>query len=263
MGRIQGILRCREVLYASLLLITVLLLWEVSSTTVRSSFFPGPREVLRSLSTLLTKGDVEGIRLHEHALHSLLRVLGGFALACVTAIPLGILMGLREGVYRSSKPVLEPLRFIPPLAWIPLVIILLSGYWRYLFVIWLGAFFPILINTMSGIKRTSPTLVEVSKSFGAKNRTTVKKVVIPSALPEITSGMRVGLGVGWMCIVAAEMIGGERVGLGRLILKYSELLRVDMILAGMIAIGIVGLLMNEILLRTERRLFVWRKEISL
>jgi NitT/TauT family transport system permease protein len=253
----------REPFYALLLLLGVLLLWEVLSRAVHSSFFPGVGEVLGSLRTLLTRGDVEGIRLHEHALHSLLRVLGGFSLACLTAIPLGILMGLREGTYRLSKPVLEPVRFIPPLAWIPLVILLLSGYWRYLFVIWLGAFFPILLSTISGIKRTSPTLVEVSKSFGANNRTTVRKVVIPSALPEITSGMRVGLGVGWMCIVAAEMIGGERVGLGRLILKYSELLRVDMVVAGMIAIGVVGLLMNEVLLRTEKRLFIWRREVSL
>jgi NitT/TauT family transport system permease protein len=253
----------REPFYASLLLLGVLLLWEALSRVVHSSFFPGVGEVLGSLWSLLTKGDVERIRLHEHALHSLLRVLGGFSLACLTAIPLGILMGLREGTYRLSKPVLEPVRFIPPLAWIPLVILLLSGYWRYLFVIWLGAFFPILLNTISGIKRTNLTLVEVSKSFGANNRTTVRKVVIPSALPEITSGMRVGLGVGWMCIVAAEMIGGERVGLGRLILKYSELLRVDMVVAGMITIGVVGLLMNEVLLRTEKRLFVWRKEVSL
>jgi len=253
----------REPFHASLLLLGVLLLWEALSRTVHSAFFPGVGEVLGSLWTLLIKGDVEGIRLHEHALHSLLRVLGGFSLACLTAIPLGILMGLREGAYRLSKPVLEPVRFIPPLAWIPLVILLLSGYWRYLFVIWLGAFFPILLNTINGVKRTSPTLVEVSRSFGASKGTTVKKVVIPSALPEITAGMRVGLGVGWMCIVAAEMIGGERVGLGRLILKYSELLRVDMVVAGMVAIGVVGLLMNEVLLRMEKRLFVWRKEVSL
>jgi len=253
----------REPFYASLLLLGVLLLWETLSRVVHSAFFPGVGEVLGSLWTLLTKGDMEGIRLHEHTLHSLLRVLGGFSLACLTAIPLGILMGLREGAYRLSKPVLEPVRFIPPLAWIPLVMILLSSYWRYLFVIWLGAFFPLLLSTISGIKRTSPTLVEVSKSFGAGKGTTVKKVVIPSALPEITAGMRVGLGVGWMCIVAAEMMGGESVGLGKLILKYSNIMMVDMMVAGMIAIGVVGLLMNEVLLRTEKRLFVWRREVSL
>ena len=255
--------RLREVLYLLFPLLAVMLLWEFSSRTISSSFFPGPEEVFRSFFTLLTKGDMERIRLHEHIFYSLLRVLGGFTIACSTAIPLGILMGLREGVYRSSKSVLEPIRFIPPLAWIPLVFLLLSGTWRYLFVIWLGAFFPILINTMGGIKRTNPTLVEVSKSFGAKSGTTVKKVVIPSALPEILSGMRVGLGVGWMCIVAAEMMSGESVGLGKLILKASEFMRVDMVVAGMITIGMLGLLMNEILLRTERHLFSWRKEIPL
>jgi ABC-type nitrate/sulfonate/bicarbonate transport system permease component len=130
-------------------------------------------------------------------------------------------------------------------------------------IIWLGSFFPVLLNTIAGVKRTNPTLVEVARVLGADKKSTILKVMWPSALPEIAAGMRIGLGVGWMCIMAAEMIGGERVGLGRLILKYAELLRVDVIFVGMITIGIIGLLMNEVFIWTEKRIFRWRVEVRI
>jgi NitT/TauT family transport system permease protein len=157
---------------------------------------------------------------------------------------------------------LEPLRFIPPIAWIPLVVILLSGYARYVLIIWLGAFFPILLSTVAGVKRTSSVLVDVAKSFGADSKSIVLEVVVPSALPEVAAGMRIGLGVGWMCIVAAEMIGGETVGLGRLILRYAQLLQIDVVIVGMVTIGLLGLVMNELFLQAEKRLFRWRKEVK-
>ena len=120
-----------------------------------------------------------------------------------------------------------------------------------------------LLNTVAGINRTNPTLVEVAKVSGADKKSTILKVMIPSALPEIVAGMRIALGVGWMCIMAAEMIGGEMVGLGRLILKYAELLQVDVILVGMITIGIIGLAMNEAFIWVERRVFRWRVEVRI
>ena len=261
--------RLREIFHASrtlifnvVLIILIFFVWELVAGVVRSIFFPGFTDVARAFVTIAKDGDIEGIRLLDHSIASMGRVLAGFGLACVTAIPLGLAMGLRRGIYHSTKSVIETIRLIPPIAWIPLVIILLTGYWRYTFIIWLGAFFPILINTMAGVKRTNPIFVDVSKTFGANKRSTISKVVIPSALPETIAGMRIGLGIGWMCIVAAEMIGGEMVGLGRLILKYAELLRVDVVIVGMILIGIIGLLMNEIFLRTEKRLFRWRVEVT-
>jgi NitT/TauT family transport system permease protein len=130
-------------------------------------------------------------------------------------------------------------------------------------IIWLGAFFPILLNTIAGVERTSPTLINVAKVFGADGRSTTFKVVVPSALPETLAGMRIGLGVGWMCIVAAEMMGGEPVGLGRLIIKHVELLQIDTSIAGIVFIGIIGLLMNEIFLQIEKRLFKWRMEVKI
>jgi NitT/TauT family transport system permease protein len=127
----------------------------------------------------------------------------------------------------------------------------------------LALFFPVLINTIVGINRTNPTLIDVARVLGADKKSTILKVMIPSALPEIVAGMRIGLGVGWMCIMAAEMMGGEMVGLGRLILKYAELLRVDVILVGMLTIGIIGLLMNEAFIWAEKRVLRWRVEVRI
>jgi ABC-type nitrate/sulfonate/bicarbonate transport system permease component len=241
----------------------LLFLWQVATLVVHSPFFPSPLDVAKAFVTIATIGDIEHITLLAHSEASIFRVLVGFGLACITGIPLGIAIGLRPGIYGWTRSVIEPIRFIPPIAWIPLAIILLTGFSRYMLIIWLGSFFPVLLNTIAGVKRTNPTLVEVARVLGADKKSTILKVMWPSALPEIAAGMRIGLGVGWMCIMAAEMIGGERVGLGRLILKYAELLRVDVIFVGMITIGIIGLLMNEVFIWTEKRIFRWRVEVRI
>jgi len=254
-------LRLRRFIVHNLVL-GVVLVWELTARLVRSVFFPTPTEVVNAIITLIAVGDVEKISLITHVSSSISRVLSGFAVACITAVPLGLLMGLKREVYNSARILLESIRFVPPIAWIPLLIILLTGFSRYVAIIWIGAFFPILINTIAGVRRTNPTFVTVAKVFGADKKTTIYKVVIPSSLPEVVVGMRIGLGIAWMCIVAAEMLGGELTGLGRLIYKYARLLRVDMVLAGIILVGIIGFLMNEIFLRIERHLFRWRVEVT-
>lgn len=253
----------RSTLNNAFSLICFILLWEFLSITLSSPFFPSPLDVVKAFFILFVKGDVEGISLISHITASVSRVLLGFSLAVVTGIPLGLIMGLRRTVYSSVKSVVEPLRFIPPIAWIPLAIILLTGYGRYMFIIWLGAFFPVLLNTITGVQRVNPVFVDVAKIFGANRKIIITKIVFSNALPEIFAGMRIGLGVGWMCIVAAEMIGGEMAGLGWLILKYGELLDVSSMIVGMVLIGVIGLFMNEAFLRVEKNLFKWRKEVTL
>lgn len=243
-------------------IILMILAWELAAEVVDSKYFPTFTDVVRAFARIATVGDIEGNNLFIHSISSIKRVLAGFSLACVTGIPLGLAMGLRRKIYDSTKSVTETVRFIPPIAWIPLVIILLSGFWRYVFIIWLGAFFPILISTITGVKRTNPVFIDVSKTFGADRKSIIHRVVIPSALPEAMAGMRIGLGIGWMCIMAAEMIGAEEAGLGRLIYNYYLLHQVDVILVGMISIGIIGLFMNELFLRIEKRLFKWRTEVA-
>ena len=111
--------------------------------------------------------------------------------------------------------------------------------------------------------RVNPVHVNVVKVFGASRMYIIRKIVVPSVLPDIATGMRVGLGVAWMCILAAEMIGGEMVGIGRLILKYAELLCMSEILVGMLIIGIIGFIMNEIFILVENYIFRWRSEVSI
>lgn len=256
--------RGSQVLVMNLIGVAVFLaLWQLTAQLYGSPFFPGPAAVARAAVRLALQGDVNGYSLLDHTGQSLLRVLAGFVAACLTGVPLGLAMGLYQKLYAGSRSVIEPVRFIPPLAWIPIAIVTLVGFFRYVFIIWLGAFFPIFIATLVGVPRVEIIHKNVAKVHGADRWYVLRKVVIPSVLPDILGGMRVGLGIGWMCIVAAEMIGGEMVGLGKLILKYAELLRMAEVVVGMLVIGLCGLVMNEIFLRVEKRLFQWRWEVTL
>jgi len=247
--------------YNALALSIFILLWTVVSWISESLFLPTPWTVLKSFLDLCTYGDVEGISLGMHIFKSTLRIFAGFVAACILGIPLGILMGLYPRVYDSTKSIIEPIRFIPPVAWIPLVIVLLVGFSRYAFIIWLGAFFPIFIGTLLSVRGVNPTHIDVPRSFGAKRLYIIWKIVIPSTLPDIFTGMRVGMGIGWDCIMAAEMIGGENEGLGVMILKYAELIRIEDIIVGMIVIGAIGFFINEIFIFVERRVFKWKEAI--
>lgn len=253
----------KTAVYNVLTLIVVLILWTLLAEWQHSIYFPPPGAILKSLVGLVTKGDIEGISLGMHVWKSLLRIFAGFGAACAIGIPLGLLMGLYPKLYSSTRSVTEPVRFIPPIAWIPVAIVLLVGFTRYVFLIWLGAFFPIFITTLKSVARVNPIHLNVVTVFGASRAYKIRKIIIPSVLPDIVTGMRVGLGIAWMCIVAAEMIGGEMIGLGRLILKYAELQRMGEIVVGMLTIGTIGFVMNEIFIVIEKKLFKWRQEVSL
>lgn len=253
----------KTIFYNLISLTGVAILWTLFSWWQNSPFFPSPRAIWVAFVGLVTKGDVEGINLGMHIWMSLVRIFAGFSAACILGIPLGLLMGLYPKLYNRTRSIIEPVRFIPPIAWIPMAIVLLVGFSRYAFLIWLGAFFPIFITTLLSVSRVNPVHINVAKVFGASRLYIIRKIVVPSVLPDIATGMRVGLGIAWMCIVAAEMIGGEMVGIGRLILKYAELIRMSEIIVGMLVIGIIGFIMNEIFIVVERRIFRWRSQVSI
>jgi ABC-type nitrate/sulfonate/bicarbonate transport system permease component len=258
----RGIRRFKSIAISLASIIAFLLLWEAATLVVNSPFFPGPYSVFLAFIRISTVGDFDGYTLGWHSAVSLYRVLLGFMAGAVTGIPLGLFMGIKLAVKDIATPIIEPLRFIPPMAWIPLSIVLLIGLERYVFLIWVGAFFPILLNTIAGVRRTSITLVNVARTFGADDNAVLRHIIFPSALPEIMTGLRVGLGIGWMCIVAAEMMGGDPVGLGRLIIKYANFLQIDVVIVGMVAIGLLGLAMNYFILLLEKRMFRWRVEVT-
>jgi len=247
------------------------LIWQAIFLTLPSPLqesFPDPVSVATEFWRLCTVGDINQNTLLVHSVASFSRLILGFAIAVLTGLPLGLLMSLRASFYRILKPLVEILRPIPPIAWIPLAIVLFKITYGPLFIIWLGAFFPILLNTIAGVRRTSPILMDVAKTFGADKKKVTAKVVVPSALPEVFTGLRIGLGVGWMSIIAAEMLGPSSLlgqgpqGLGYLIYNYWMSGLIASVVAGMIAIGVIAYIINEIFLQTEKRMFKWRKEVT-
>lgn len=255
--------RARSIGWGLVSLVVFLALWQLVAVLADSPFLPGPIETGRAFVDLQTNGDVTRLTIMDHVIASTQRVLIGFALGAVIGGPIGVLMGLYPKLWAATRVVLEPLRFIPPIAWIPIAIVLMTGMTRFAFLIFLGAFFPVLIGTLTAISRVENLHLDVAKVCGASRFWAVRHVVIPSVLPEAMASMRVGLGIGWMTIVAAEMAGGDPRGLGKFMINYAELLRIPEIIVGMVIIGILGFVLNELLLLAEKRLFKWRWKVTI
>ena len=240
-----------------------LALWEFAAVEIASPFFSGPVKVVQAFMRLAVHGDTFGNSLWTHSWASIHRVLVGFGLGVLGGVPLGLLMGLYPKLYARTRAVLEPFRFIPPIAWIPLAIIFFSGLTRFAFLILLGAFFPIFTSTLVGVARVEPIHRKVGVVYGAGKFWILCHVVVPTVMPDILAGMRVGLGAAWLTIVAAELAGGISTGLGRMMTNYAELVQVPEVIVGMLLIGFIGFLMNEILLLIEKYLFRWRWQVTL
>ncbi len=219
--------------------------------------------VLSDLIRLTTEGDSEGHFLIDHVQVSLTRVAIGFVFAAATAIPFGIAIGRYRLVDSIFGPVVEAMRPIPPIAWIPLAILLFrtNMLGAQVFIIWVGAFFPILINTTTGVRRTEPVHIDAAKTFGAGEVQILSKIVLPSAGPEVFAGLRIGFGIGWMCLVAAEMIGGG-LGLGYLVLIMQQVGRTGAVISSMLLIGLIGFLISYFFLIIEKKLLRWRQTVS-
>jgi ABC-type nitrate/sulfonate/bicarbonate transport system permease component len=245
-----------------LLPLLLILIWQgLSSIQVIPSYkLPSPVEILLGFKDLLILGVPPGNLLHNHVLYSLYRVALGYAIAALLAIPLGLLMGWSSGLLKMIRPLFELVRPIPPLAWIPIAILWFGiGIKSAAFIIFLGAFFPILLNTISGVLSIQPILIEAARTLHAKEKDIFLKVLLPGAVPSIFVGMRIGIGIGWMTLVAAEFTGvKEGYGLGYMIMTARDIQRPDEILAGMLVIGVIGLLIDIGLRATESRMIRWR-----
>ena len=229
--------------------------WQLASAAglVPSVAMPSPVRVAQAFLVLLSSGE-----LARHVAVSLARVLAGSTAAAALAIGLGVAVGLSPRVERSTDLVLQVLRPIPPIAWIPLAIVWFGiGELSKLYIIFLGAFFPILVSVVAGIRQTEHRFVELARVLGIPRARFVRHVVLPGATPVIMSSLRVGLGVAWMCVVAAELIAASQ-GVGYLIMDARQLSQPDVVLVGMITIGLVGKAMDVILTRVERRVVGWK-----
>ena len=237
-----------------------LLIWEglALSGIVDSRILCDVLEVLRLFVTKLSDPNPDGAVLTVHIWSSLQLALLGFLLAVVIGVPLGWLMGWYRGADSFLRPIFEIIRPIPPVSWIPLTIVWLGiGLPAKSFIVFFAAFVPCLINAYTGIRQTKEVLKNVGKTFGASYFTVFVKVGIPSSLVMTFAGIKVAIGNAWATLVAAEMLAASS-GLGYMILMGRSYARVDLIILGIVVIGVLGVIISAIINRLERIFLGWR-----
>ncbi|SKB77382.1 sulfonate transport system permease protein [Lachnospiraceae bacterium] len=252
-GLLSGVV-LKGIRYFSLLVILVIV-WEVVCRygAVKSYSMPAPGMIVQDAVEKLRSGV-----LLKHITVSFLRVLEGFLVALISALILGVLIGLSKHVEQFTELVLQILKPIPPIAWIPLAILWFGiGESSKLYIIFYGAFFPILLNTVDGIHNIDKRYLELGRVYEMKKVRLVSKVILPGALPSILTGIRVGLGNAWVCVVAAEMIAATK-GIGYMLSNGRSMSRADDVILAMLLIGIVGKIMDDVLKILSARLMKWK-----
>lgn len=249
--------------YLRFLLPLILIIgWEAASWVINNPFIlPSLETVVPILIHPFNPGYTLGTgSMVENAFISIQRVGLGFFVAALVAIPIGILMGRSPLLNDFFDSTIELLRPIPPLAWVPLALAWFKiGLTSIVFIIFIGAFFPILLNTIDGVRSVKKTWLEVATTLGAKEQQIMTKVVLPGAAPTIWTGLRVGFGIAWMCVVAAEWLPGISQGLGYLILYAYNFGQTNLIIAGMVVIGAIGVVIDFVFKRVEKQWFSWRE----
>ena len=240
----------------SLFVITLLLaVWWVTVIVTESVIFPTPWQVVTGTNELLEDGT-----LWEHIGASLLRVGTGFFLAVLVAVPLGLWMGWVKGAYITLNPLFQILRPISPIAWIPISILWFGvGNASPIYLIFISSVFPMIVQTTAGVHTIERRYLRAADNFGVSRYKLFSQVVIPAVLPQIIVGMRIGLGVAWLVVVAAEMVALHS-GLGYLIIDSRNAgNRYDLVIAAMIVIGVIGLLLDGVMRLLEQLKMVrWR-----
>ena len=252
--------RWRGVATALAFPVVVLTLWHFATYGRKFSLVPPPSEVAKELWDLAFGGiydDAYSQTLYVHLLASMSRVYGGFALALLVALPLGLMIGRIPFVRKLLDPTLQVLRPIPVTAWLPLAMILFGlGPKSAFFLVCLGAFYPILVNTIFGVRSVDPRLFEAASMLGCQGTAQFYRVVLPASLPAIFTGLRLGLGFAWVVIVVGEMTGVQT-GLGAIIMEARQLSRTEIVISGMIVIGIAGFVSDRLVVLLGQWLLRW------
>lgn len=237
----------------------ILALWQWITVRgiVKPMLLPSPAKVFTAFAVMATSGE-----LAVHLGTSLVRVLEGFALAALLGVGLGLGLGIFPLMFEIMDGLIQLIRPIPPIAWLPLSILWFGiEEGSKIFIITLGAFFPIFINVLDGIRQTEYKFVELAKVLEVPRGKFIAKVVIPGALPFIIAGLRIGLGYAWMCVVAAELSAGMK-GVGYMLTDARALAQTDRVLVGMMAIGVVGKVMDSVLRAMERKIVNWKESYT-
>jgi len=221
--------------------------WQIA-IMLRPSLIPGPIAVARGIGELAVRG-----LLVKYVVASLFRVTWGYLAALVIAIPLGLLLGMVRIGEMAANPILQILRPISPLAWIPIAILWFGvGDVSAIFLIFLAALLPMTVATMNAVHNIDPVHLAAARNFGIPLRARMRDVLIPAILPQLIVAMRIALGVAWLVVVAAEMIAVNS-GLGFLIVDARNAgNRYDLVVAGMVLIGLVGIVLDLLMRRLER-----------
>ena len=273
-GRLKnGMAIFKRTLHGTIVPVVLLIVWEAltQSGFINPQILPAPSQVLlRWIDYLkpLEQYDPANMsylawffsgELPHDALASIIRVVGGFGIGAGLALPLGLLMGGSARFYQLMNPLVQLLRPIPPIAYIPLAILWFGlGNPPAFFLISLGAFFPVLMNTISGVRTVDEIYIRAARNLGASGATLFLRIILPAATPHILTGLRVGIGVAFIVVIVAEMIAVNN-GLGFRILEAREFMWSDKIIAGMITIGLLGLAIDTGMDRINRYLLRWHR----
>jgi NitT/TauT family transport system permease protein len=233
----------RRVLPSLAVVALIIGVWWAVVVATASVVFPTPWQVVTGTVELVRDGT-----LWEDIAASLFRVGVGFGLAVIVGVPLGLWMGWVQGAYVTLNPLFQMLRPISPIAWIPIAILWFGvGNVSPIFLIFISSVFPMVVQTVTGVHTIEKRYLRAAANFGVSRATLFRQVVIPAVLPQVIVGMRIGLGVAWLVVVAAEMIA-LRSGLGYLIIDSRNAgNRYDLVIAGMIIIGLIGLLLDGLM----------------
>jgi taurine transport system permease protein len=224
---------------------------------IKPLFLPSPQAVFEQFYEYVT-GAANDKPLWDHFAASMFRVFTAFIFACLTAIPIGIAMGMNRVVRGIFDPPIEFYRPLPPLAYLPLVIIWFGiGELPKVLLIYLSCFAPLALAARSGMKSATQEQINAAYSMGASYGQVIWHVILPAALPEILVGMRIAIGFGWTTLVAAEMVAAN-VGLGQMVLNASNFLRTDIVVMGIIVIGVVAYLFDLLMRFVEKKIVPWK-----
>nr|WP_154324438.1 taurine ABC transporter permease TauC [Pantoea sp. 201603H] len=243
------------------LAILTLIWWSVTAFGLLGPLFlPAPQQVLQKLFAIASPQGFMDATLWQHLTASLTRILVALFAAAFIGIPVGIAMGLNSTVRGILDPLIELYRPVPPLAYLPLMIIWFGiGETSKILLIYLAIFAPVALSAMAGVKSAQQVRLRAARSLGASRWQVLWLVILPGALPEILTGLRIGLGVGWSTLVAAELIAATR-GLGFMVQSAGEFLATDVVLAGIAVIAIIAFTLELGLRALQRRLTPWHGE---